>query len=167
MNIEYGYEEGVDPIETYRSETTRPWQDILLWTYAIYFGGGYPCYYYTNTAWDLVKYRPEPPGWRRYRYLMDFLKARDFNALAPDNELVDRGFCLAHPGREYLVFLPEGGEARIDLTASRGGVACDWMDIYTGERAASAAEGGGLAVSLSNPLSEPAAPCVVAVKPTG
>jgi len=167
MNIEYGYEEGVDPIETYRSETTRPWQDILLWTYAIYFGGGYPCYYYTNTAWDLVKYQPEPLGWRRYRYLMDFLKARDFNALVPDNELVDRGFCLADPGREYLVFLPEGGEARIDLTALRGGVACDWMDICTGERAASATEEHGRAVPLSNPLSDPAAPCVVAVKPTG
>ena len=34
-------------------------------------------------------------------------------------------------------------------------------------RFAPPAEGGGLAVSLSNPLSEPAAPCVVAVKPNG
>jgi len=34
-------------------------------------------------------------------------------------------------------------------------------------RLAPPAEGSGLAVSLSNPLSEPAAPCVVAVKPTG
>ncbi|NIM52234.1 MAG: DUF4038 domain-containing protein, partial [Gemmatimonadales bacterium] len=118
MNIEYGYEEGVEAIKTYTSDTTSSWQDVLLWTYAVYFGGGYPCYYYSNAAWDLIKFEPEPPGWPRYRYLRDLLRSTDFNALAPRSELVSRGFCLAEPGRQYLIFLPEGGGTEIDLTGA-------------------------------------------------
>jgi hypothetical protein len=166
INIEYGYEEGVDAINTYRSETTRPWQDILLWTYAIYLGGAYPCYYYTNAAWDVVKWDPEPPGWQRYRYLADFIEPFDFNKLIPDNEFVDRGFCLAEPGRQYLVFLPEGGDTRIDLTAvSNGqGVAVEWMDVYTGERARRPLKSKTFTTLLANPLADPSSPCVVAVR---
>lgn len=33
----------------------------------------------------------------------------------PDGELASTGFCLADPGREYLVYLPQGGEVTVDL----------------------------------------------------
>jgi hypothetical protein len=163
LNIEYGYEQGAEDIETYQSETTRPWQEVLLWTYAIYFGGGFPCYYYSNAAWDLITWEPEPPGWQRYRHLADFMGSLDLNKLVPDNEFVDRGHCLAAPGRQYAVFLPEGGDVRVDLTAVRGEVSCDWMDIYTGERAAKSVEGGPFRAELANPLSSRDHPCVVAL----
>lgn len=166
MNIEYGYEEGAEPIRTYRSATTRPWPTILVWTYAIYLGGGYPCYYYTNAAWDLVKWEPEPPGWRRYRYLADLLASLDINAMSPDNELVRRGLCLAEPGRQYLVFLPEGGDTALDLTDLGAAQAdCLWLDAYTGDEARTTVAGGGFATPLENPLPERADPCAVVVRP--
>jgi hypothetical protein len=87
----------------------------------------------------------------------------DLNKLVPDNEFVDRGYCLAAPGRQYAVFLPEGGDVRVDLTAVRGEVSCDWMDIYTGERGTSRVEGGRFHTDLTNPLGERDNPCVVAI----
>lgn len=166
MNIEYGYEEGVEPLKTYRGSTTRPWQDILLWAYAIYLGGAYACYYYSNTAWDLVKSDPEPPGWRRYRYMADFLGGLDINAMEPDNGYVAAGLCLAEPGRQYLALLPEGGELVIDLTAipASGRASCEWMDICSGERKRACVDSFEFSTRIRNPLACPSSPCVVAIR---
>jgi hypothetical protein len=147
INIEYGYELGAEPLKTYRSRTTAPWEDVLKWTYALYLAGAYPGYYYSNTSWDLIRFEPEPPGWQRYRYLKELLDSLPFNEMRSANELVDRGYCLARWGQAYLVYLPEGGDAYIDLTdlpherGSRGQLLAGetrlratWMNIYTGER---------------------------------
>jgi hypothetical protein len=169
LNIEYGYEKGARPIRTYTSRTTREWDEVLLWTWAIYMGGAYPCYYYSNTAWDLLAPDPEPPGWRRYRYLADLLAGLDLGPMEPANDLVASGFCLAKPGRQYLVLLPEGGDIVIDLGAVAAGAEarCEWMDIRSGERAinvANVATDRRSAAKMPNPLPDPAAPCVVAVR---
>ncbi len=165
LNIEYGYEEGVDAIETYTGRTTAPWQDVLLWTWAIYLGGGYPCYYYSNTAWDLVKPDPEPPGWRRYRHLAAFLARLDLGPMRPESGATGTGLCLAEPGRQYLALLPGGGDLEIDLSAVREGARADveWMDIRSGERARSAVDNPGRATRLGNPFPGAATPCVVAI----
>ena len=165
MNIEYGYEVGAEPIKTYMSRTTRSWEDILLWTWAIVLGGGYPTYYYNNTAWDLVKFEPEPPGWGRYRYMSAFLADVDLNRMLPDNEYVDRGYCLAEHGRQYLVFLPEGGDVALDLSAAReeDRVEVVWMDVFEGDRASAPIDGKGFSTSLVNPLPHRANPCVLYV----
>jgi hypothetical protein len=166
MNIEYGYEEGVEPLPTFHSGGTRPWQDILLWTWAIYLGGGYACYYYSNTAWDLIKLQPEPPGWQRYRYLADFLALLNVNAMEPCNDLVERGFCLAEPGRQYLVFLSEGGDTNLALDGvpTRASVECLWMDIFCGERTSLAIPRTSPPTPLCNPLSDPSHPCAIAIR---
>ena len=165
LNIEYGYEEGVDAIETYTGRTTAPWQDVLLWTWAIYLGGGYPCYYYSNTAWDLVKPDPEPPGWRRYRHLAAFLARLDLGPMRPESGATGTGLCLAEPGRQYLALLPGGGDLEIDLSAvpERARADVEWMDIRSGERARSAVDNPGRATRLGNPFPGAATPCVVAI----
>ncbi len=177
LNIEYGYELGAEDLKTYRSGSTAPWQDILDWTYALYMAGAYPGYYYNNTSWDLIKFEPEPEGWKRYQYLKDVLDSLSFNRMEAMNELVARGYCLADPGREYLVYLPEGGEAVIDLTAVPGNrgprgqwVAGDtkvsglWMDTYTGERIQVEIEPSGWSTRIENPLDDKSQPCVLAIK---
>jgi hypothetical protein len=176
LNIEYGYELGAEPLKTYHSRTTAPWQDVLTWTYALYLAGAYPCYYYSNTSWDLVRFEPEPPGWQRYRLLMDLLAELPFNKMAPLNELVDRGYCLADPGDVYWIFLPEGGDAVVDLTAvpsdrgSRGQfVAGDvpvqgtWMDITTGDRREVTITPEGWLTTVENPLDDTTKPCSLVI----
>jgi len=166
VNIEYGYEYGVEPIKTYIGPTTACWKEILKWTYAIILGGGYCCYYYSNTSWDLIKFIPEPPGWSRYRYLKDFWQEIDFNSLVPANELVKEGFCLANYGKEYLIFLPEEvKKLEVNLAALGEGslIFCHWMDIFKGEKRTVITRRfaqSGLFQQLNSPLAE-SNPCIV------
>jgi hypothetical protein len=176
VNIEYGYEEGAEPLKTYHSRTTASWQDVLKWTYALLAAGAYPGYYYSNVAWDLIRFEPEPAGWIRYEYLMNFMKDLPFNRMTGMNVLVDRGYCLAEPGRAYLVYLPEGGDAVIDLTdlpSTRGprgewqpgniDVKGTWMAIYTGERKTVSIEPIGWLTEIPNPIEDVNQPCVLAI----
>ncbi|MGC9347002.1 MAG: DUF4038 domain-containing protein [Anaerolineae bacterium] len=177
INIEYGYEMGVEPLRTYQSRTTAPWQDVLLWTYAIYLAGAYACYYYSNTSWDLIRFKPEPPGWERYRYLRDLLDELPFNHMTSLNTLVDQGYCLAAPGEAYLVYLPEGGDVLVDLTempATRGDrgqilkaetpIPGEWMDVFTGERRQVEIEDAGWLTMVENPFGETGDPVVLVIQ---
>lgn len=66
------------------------------------------------------------------------------DAVLPCPELASTGYCLAEPGRIYLVYLPEGGEVRVDLSGVGGQVRAEWLDPRTGERRAGGeAQGGG------------------------
>jgi hypothetical protein len=48
-------------------------------------------------------------------------------ATAPRTDLASTQYCLADPGREYLVYLPAGGEVTVDLSAAAGELAVEWM----------------------------------------
>jgi len=177
LNIEYGYELGVDQLKTYTGRTTAPWQDVLKWTYALYAAGAYANYYYDNTSWDLIKFEPEPPGWSRYQALKQVLDAVPFNSMGPDNEMVTRGMCLADIGNIYLVYLPEGGDTKLDLAAIEGTekpagrmdydgvtVGVEWLDILSLEKKSQTVQVNGFFTELVNPLSDTAQPCVVVVR---
>jgi len=56
-------------------------------------------------------------------------------AMTPRPDLASSRYCLADPGKEYLVYLPEGGEATVDLAASSGPLAVEWIDPRTGATA--------------------------------
>ncbi len=48
-------------------------------------------------------------------------------AAVPHDELASTKFCLANPGKEYLVYLPEGGEVTLDLSAVSGELNVEWL----------------------------------------
>jgi hypothetical protein len=48
-------------------------------------------------------------------------------AAVPHAELASTGFCLADPGREYLVYLPQGGSVTVDLSGVSGQFSTEWM----------------------------------------
>lgn len=50
----------------------------------------------------------------------------DLARATPRPELATTGYCLADPGREYLVYLPEGGRVSLDLSAARGRLPATW-----------------------------------------
>jgi hypothetical protein len=163
ITIEYGYEKGVETIPTVdMAGGTRSWQDLLLWTWALYAGGGHANYYYNNTSWNLVKFWPESPGWERYGFLRQFLNLIDLRPMVPDNELARRGMCLSEYGRQYFVFLPEGGDDILDLAMVKppAELAATWMDIFTGERARAVVKEPKFRTGLKNPLPNPTNPCV-------
>ena len=52
---------------TYRVK--QDWEEQLNRAWLVYLAGGYGVYYYSNTAWDVVKPDPEPPGMKRFQLL--------------------------------------------------------------------------------------------------
>ncbi|MDQ3248011.1 MAG: DUF6298 domain-containing protein, partial [Chloroflexota bacterium] len=77
------------------------------------------------------------PAWEPLRrnlgYVRRYVERMNLAAAAPHNNLASTGYCLANPGAEYLVYLPEGGGVRVNLTAATGELAVEWFNPRTGE----------------------------------
>ena len=169
VNVEYGYELAEEQLKTYTGRTTAPWDDVLKWTWSIYTAGAYCCYYYDNTSWDLIKFEPEPQSWLRYRELRDCLESLPFNQMVADNEYVSHGSCLALPGEVYLVFLPDGGDTSIELSAvsDDASLSAQWIAILTGESKDGPIERStdwsGFSTDLTNPFEDTNQPCAIKI----
>jgi hypothetical protein len=55
-------------------------------------------------------------------------------AMTPDVKLASTGYCLVSAGKEYLIYLPEGGEVSVDLSAAKGTLAVEWFNPRTAEK---------------------------------
>lgn len=67
----------------------------------------------------------------------------DLAGMIPRNELASTQYCLANPGWEYLVYLPEGGEVMVDLSAAARELAVEWMHPTEGTVMVSGTIAGG------------------------
>ena len=83
---------------------------------------------------------------RRYAGRIDLAASR------PAGELTSTGYCLAVPGREYLVYLPDGGEATVDLSAAQGRLSVEWTHPITGKITAGGEIDGGVKRTLKAPF---------------
>jgi len=77
------------------------------------------------------------PRWEPVRrslgYTRRFAERMNLAQAIPHNELASSQYCLANPGVEYLVYLPDGGEVTVDLTAATGALAVEWFNPRTGD----------------------------------
>jgi len=74
------------------------------------------------------------------------------------NRSWNEAYCTAHPGYEYAVFFPDGGNVLLDVSAATGrSLSIRWLDIrkraWTGAAAPIQVEGNGL-VHLITPAEE-------------
>ena len=72
--------------------------------------------------------------------------------MRPHGELSSTGYCLAAPGMEYLVYLPEGGEATVDLSDATGELQVEWMQPVEGTLTAGDSVEGGAERTLRVPF---------------
>jgi hypothetical protein len=131
VNTEFGYERASSGLPSYRVQ--QDWQEVLRRAYLIYLAGGYGVYYYDDTAWDVVKIDPEPPGYRRFRQLKETLGQLPYWRMTPSNELAVGGPCLAIPGSVYA-FFAESGKLVVNLRGIESAAAGEWIDTWTGAR---------------------------------
>lgn len=103
INAELFYERGVEDLPTY--PVKQSWEEVLRGAYEVYLSGGYFVYYYSNTAWDLVKPDPEPPGMQRFQILKENLSVLPYWLMTPRPELAVGGPCLAIPGQVYAAYV--------------------------------------------------------------
>jgi len=81
------------------------------------------------------KNAPNYPEWELIRrnmgYTLYFARRMNLVKMVPRNDLASSGYCLANPASldaEYLVYLPEGGNVTVDLSASPGSLTAEWFD---------------------------------------
>ncbi len=97
-----------------------------------------------DTRWTNVR---ATMGWiRRYAERMDLA------ATEPHPELASTKHCLAHPGQEYLVYLPDGGETTVDLSAASGSFRVEWLNPTDGKTSTADAITGGAKRTLKAPF---------------
>ncbi|MHB1134240.1 MAG: DUF5060 domain-containing protein [Chloroflexota bacterium] len=78
--------------------------------------------------------------------LAAFASATRFYLMEPDNALLvyGSGYVLARPGEEYIVYLPDGWSATLDLSAVTDTLSARWYDPRSGAyQAAGAVSGAG------------------------
>jgi hypothetical protein len=100
--------------------------------------------------------QPSDARWEPIRKAMGqtrrFAERVNLAAMRPAGEIASTGYCLANPAKDYLVYLPQGGTAVVDLTAVRSNLTVEWFDpasdkVLTAERVT-----GGAPRALTAPI---------------
>ncbi|MGD8238698.1 MAG: DUF6298 domain-containing protein [Armatimonadota bacterium] len=73
-------------------------------------------------------------------------------AMTPRGDLASSGYCLASPGREYLIYAPDGGAVTVDLSEAKGALGVEWLNPRTGDRAESGSVQGGAKRQVQAPF---------------
>ncbi|WP_221029489.1 DUF5060 domain-containing protein [Actomonas aquatica] len=150
-----GYE-GQDGVATTADGVQYDLHDIralTLWGNLMAGGAGVEYYFgYQQPQNDLQceDYRSRTRSWTYARLALEFFRALpvDLATLLPADQLAGVDWCLAAPGELYVVYLPRGGEATLDLTNAPGTYAVEWFDPRTGDRFPANPVTGGAPVSL-------------------
>ena len=77
------------------------------------------------------KWDPVRRGMGQTRRLADDI---GLGSMTPHGELASTGYCLADPGRQYVVYAPKGVEIKVDLSHASGAMSVTWIDARTGKR---------------------------------
>jgi Family of unknown function (DUF6298)/Putative collagen-binding domain of a collagenase len=89
----------------------------------------------------------------------------DLAHMSPRGDLVSSGYCLANPGREYLVYSPRGPRLTVNLSGSSGTFTVEWFQPATGKMASGRRRLLGASASLRAPFSGPVVLYLVAIGP--
>jgi hypothetical protein len=57
----------------------------------------------------------------------------EFWEMKPSDHLVDRGYCLAHEGREYIIYQSDTLPFSLDLGNVSGPFESEWLHPFSGE----------------------------------
>jgi len=104
-------------------------------------------------------YNKNDPIWEAIRknmgYARSYAQRLDLAAAVPHGDLVESepiGYCLAKPGFQYLVFVPNGGSVTLDLSAVTGSLNVEWFNPNTGVATPSGTVIGGPLRTLTPPF---------------
>lgn len=155
VNEEYGYEGNVEHNargEASGSSRINTPDLVRRWHWSIAMAGGYATY---GDKTDGVSYfYMGDPGTgvaaTQLKHLRTFFEALPFVELKCDPKCVTNGFCLSRAPDLYVVYLPHGGEARVDVKAGEQSMRLRWFNPRTGAWSKPEATGGA-AISLHAP----------------
>jgi len=142
-------------------------RQATLWGTLMAGGAGVEYYFgYQLPENDLLleDFRSRDKSWDYCRIALGFFRdhAIPLAKMTNADELVgnpahdNTAYCLAEPGKLYLVYLPKGGEAKLDLTAATGDFTLAWFNPREGGalQPAATALRGGAPVTLTAPSAD-------------
>ena len=104
--------------------------------------------------------KAQPDSWNPVRESMGHARRLaerlDLAAMTPLENLASTRYCLADPGRQYVVYLPDGGQVEVDLSAAAKPLAVEWLDPRAGTSRAGEPVAGAGKRTLQSPLNGPA-----------
>jgi hypothetical protein len=104
------------------------------------------------------------PYWEPLRAALGLTRScatrMDLAGMVPHEALASSGYCLANPQREYLIYLPRGGEVTVDLSAADGELAVEWLDPAKGTSHTAGTVSGGAKRVFKAPFSSDAVLCL-------
>ena len=65
-------------------------------------------------------------------YALRYARRMNLTLMVPHDDLATTQYCLANPGNEYLVYLPDGGKVTVLLPEESGTFAIEWFNPRTG-----------------------------------
>ena len=106
----------------------------------------------------LILGKPFDPEWEPVRrnlgYTHRLAERLDLTAMTPHNELASSEYCLADPGKKYILYLPQGGDVRVNLSGYQGEFTVRWFNPATGDRVRDDSVKGGAECTLQSPFKE-------------
>jgi hypothetical protein len=120
-------------------------------------------------------YHHGEPGWissaeqetmrKNMGYTLRYAKRMNLVAMKPQNGLASSGYCLANPGREYIIYLPARkrhsipvigtflrNSVTVDLGGTKGTFRIEWLNCTTGETVDGGSIEGGREESFKAPF---------------
>lgn len=129
------------------------WKSFLRGHNVLFMDPWAPLAEWHNPKLNAPDYLDYPPARQAMRNTAQYAARINLAEMLPHGELASSGFCLAAPGKEYLVYLPEGAEVTLDLSAARDALAVEWMRPVEGTIApANEISGGSPKQTLKAPF---------------
>jgi len=134
INAEFGYEQGPGGSADKTYGVAQSPEEVVRRAWEVYAAGGFGAYYYTYTAWDIIRPEDTPPGYAYFKHLRDFFEGTAYWRMRAINGISSAGSCLAEPGREYVVFLGKAARFTLNIEGAIGPLSTEWYHPLTGER---------------------------------
>ena len=125
------------------------------WVWKSFLRGYNPIWmdaYDGSSGWGPALPRDADPVRRNLGESRRYAARVNLAAMTPHDELASSRYCLADPGREYLVYLPAGGRVTVDLLKAAAAFAVEWFHPQTGETKQATPVRGDGPVALVSPF---------------
>ncbi len=139
---------------------TRDPQAFRIWVWKCFTRGVHPIVMdaiqigipgWEKEGWN----QPDNPAFAAAREAMgqvcSYSERLELAALIPHEELSSTGFCLANPGREYIVFSTIDEPFIVDLSATHGQFEIEWFNPRNGASIQQTAIAGGADRNFTSP----------------
>lgn len=132
VNVEFGYEQGPGGANDKTYGVAQAPEEVVRRAWEICMAGGYTAYYYTYTAWDVVRPQDQPPGYAYFKRLRDFFESTSYWRLDPADNVASQGWCLAELGKEYVVYVNPGQNFTLNIQGAASPLQAQWYQPLTG-----------------------------------